>query len=173
MEWWGYARALHVIGVVLWIGGVAMVTTVLLPAVAKRAAEGEALAFFERVEHGFARQARWTTALVGLSGFYLTAALDLWHRFADPRYWWMSAMVAIRVVFTLLLFVLEPLVLHRWFASRARLDPRGTLKLVLGLHWILLVLSLLTIAGAVAGSHGVFFVSQESHRDRIAGSLHA
>ena len=101
--------------------------------------------------------ARWTTVLAGLSGFYLTAALDLWHRFAEPRYWWMSAMVAIWGLFTLLLFVLEPLVLHRWFAARARLDPRGTLQLVLRLHRVLLVLSLITIAGAVAGSHGVFF----------------
>jgi len=173
MELWGYARALHVIGVILWIGGVAMVTIVLLLAVAKCAKEGEALAFFERVEHGFGRQARWTTALVGLSGFYLTAVLDLWHRFADPRYWWMSAMVAIWTLFTLLVFVLEPLVLRHWFASRARLGSRATFKLVLGLHWILLVLSLLTIVGAVAGSHGVFFVAQQSHLALIAAPLHA
>lgn len=152
-----FARVLHVLAVVLWIGGVAMVTTVLLPAVAKRTAESHALALFERVEHGFARQARWTTALAGLSGFYLTAALDLWHRFPEPRYWWMSAMVAIWALFTLLLFVLEPLVLHRWFTARAQLDPRGTLRLVLRLHRVLLVLSLITIAGAVAGSHGMFF----------------
>lgn len=157
-EWWGYARALHVIGVVLWIGGVGMVTTVLLPAVAKRASEGDALAFFQSVEHGFGAQARWTTALVGLSGFYLTAVLDLWQRFAEPRYWWMSAMVAIWAVFTLLLFVLEPFVLHRWFEARARRDPQGTLRLVLNLHRVLLALSVMTIAGAVAGSHGTFFI---------------
>ena len=151
------ARVLHVLAVVLWIGGVAMVTTVLLPAVAKPQEEGDALALFERVEHRFARQACWTTALAGLSGFYLTAVLDRWHRFAEPSYWWMSAMVAIWALFTLLLFLIEPLVLHRWFAARAQLDPRGTLRLVLRLHRILLVLSLITIAGAVAGSHGLFF----------------
>ena len=69
----------------------------------------------------------------------------------------MSAMVAIWVLFTLLRFLIEPLVLHRWFAARAQLDPRGTLRLVLRAHRILLVLSLITIAGAVAGSHGLFF----------------
>ena len=156
-DWWGLARAAHVIGVVLWIGGVAMVTTVLLPALAKGSADADALALFERLEQDFGRQARWTTALVGITGFYLTVALDLWHRFAEPRYWWMSAMVAIWAIFTLLLFVLEPLVLHRWFAARARRDPAGTLRIVLSLHRVLLVLSVLTIAGAVAGSHGVFF----------------
>jgi uncharacterized membrane protein len=155
MAWWGIARALHVIGVVLWIGGLAMVTTVLLPAAAKLGEGQDPLAFFERVEHGFGRQARWTTALVGLSGFYLVAALDLWQRFADARYWWMSAMVVIWAVFTLLLFLLEPLVLHRWFAARSRRDAQGTLRLVLRVHRILLVLSFITVAGAVAGSHGV------------------
>jgi uncharacterized membrane protein len=153
-QWWGFARALHVIGVVLWIGGVAMVTTVLLPAAAQFGEAQDPHAFFERVEHGFGRQARWTTALVGLSGFYLVAALDLWQRFAEARYWWMSAMVAIWAVFTLLLFVLEPLVLHRWFAARSLRDPQGTLRLVLRVHRILLILSLITVAGAVAGSHG-------------------
>jgi uncharacterized membrane protein len=147
---------LHVVCVVLWIGGVAMVTTVLLPAVGRLTGTQDALGFFEQVEHGFARQARWTTALVGLSGFYLVAALDLWQRFAEPRYWWMSAMVAIWAIFTLLLFVLEPLLLHRWFAARSKRDATGTLRLTLNLHRVLLALSIITIAGAVAGSHGVF-----------------
>jgi uncharacterized membrane protein len=156
MEAWGYARALHVIGVVLWIGGVSMVTLSLLPA-AREAAHGDnPLELFERVERRFARQSRWTTLLVGVSGFYLVAVLDLWHRFATPAYWWMTAMVAVWAIFTLMLFVLEPLVLHRWFENRARQDPAGTFKLIVRMHWVLLAVSLLTIAGAVAGSHGVF-----------------
>lgn len=155
MNAWAYARALHVIGVVLWIGGVAMVTTVLLPAVAR----GGGFELFERLEHGFARQARWTTALVGATGFYLVAALDLWSRFADPRYWWMSAMVLVWSIFTLMLFVLEPLFLHRRIKERATRDGAGTLRRVVVMHWILLGLSLVTIAGAVAGSHGVLLFS--------------
>jgi hypothetical protein len=63
-------------------------------------------------------------------------------------------MVAIWLVFTIVLFVLEPLFLHRWFSARARHDPAGTLRLVGRLHWVLLIASLLTVAGAVAGSHG-------------------
>ena len=154
MESWAIARALHVIGVVLWIGGVAMVTLVLLPAVRRRHAAVDALEFFEQVEHGFARQSRWMTLLVGATGFYLMHALDLWHRFTDARYWWMSAMVLVWALFTLMLFVLEPLFLHRWFSARARRDPQGTLRLVQNMHRWLLLLSLLTIGGAVAGAHG-------------------
>jgi uncharacterized membrane protein len=50
----GLARALHVFGVVLWIGGVAFVTTVLLPAVRRLKAPAERVAFFEAVERRFA-----------------------------------------------------------------------------------------------------------------------
>jgi uncharacterized membrane protein len=154
VESWGYARALHVLGVVLWIGGVSMVTTVLLPAV-RRLPEGDAMALFERLEHRFARQARWTTVLVGATGFYLAYALDLWQRYLELRYWWMAAMLFVWLLFTVMLFVLEPFFLHRWFSARARVDPRGTLRLIQSMHWFLLALSLVTIAGAVAGSHGV------------------
>jgi len=52
------ARALHVLGVVLWIGGVAFVTTVLLPSVRRMKSPEERVAFFESIEGRFAWQAR-------------------------------------------------------------------------------------------------------------------
>jgi uncharacterized membrane protein len=154
MELLGIARALHVIAVVLWIGGVAMVTIVLLPAV-RRLDRADAMMTFEHLEHRFAAQSRWTTLIAGATGFYLAYAMNLWARFAELRYWWMHAMVLVWALFTLMLFVLEPLVLHRWFARRAKRDPAGTLRRIAVLHWCLLALSIVTIAGAVAGSHGV------------------
>ena len=51
---WILARVLHVLGVVLWIGGLAMVTTVLLPASRRLAAPEQRVEFFERVEGRFA-----------------------------------------------------------------------------------------------------------------------
>jgi len=148
------ARVLHVLGVVLWIGGVAMVTTVLLPATRRLKTAGERTAFFETVESGFARQARVTTLITGLSGLYLVHKLGLWQRFAHVEFWWMHAMVLVWVLFTLMLFVFEPLFLHRWFNERARLHPESTFAMSVRLHWVLLVVSLITVAGAVAGSHG-------------------
>lgn len=147
-------RVLHVLGVVLWIGGVAMVTTVLLPAMRRLTTAQERIAFFETIEHGFAFQARVTAFVTGASGLYLIHRLDLWDRFAHIDYWWMHAMVLVWVLFMLMLFVFEPLFLHRWFIERARLDPESTFALISRLHWMLLAISLLTVAGAVAGSHG-------------------
>jgi uncharacterized membrane protein len=148
------ARVLHVLGVVLWIGGVAMVTTVLLPATKRIKTAAERIMFFETVERGFALQARITTLLTGLSGLYLVYKLDLWQRFAHVEFWWMHAMVLIWALFTLMLFVFEPLFLHRRLIESARRDPDSTFAQVTRMHWVLLVVSLLTVAGAVAGSHG-------------------
>ena len=151
------ARVLHVLGVVLWIGGVAFVTTVLLPAVRRMKTPGERVEFFEAVESRFAWQARGTTLLVGASGFWLVEAWDLWERFASPAWWWMHAMVAVWVVFTVMLFLAEPLFLHRWFLESARRRPDATFRRIERMHRILLTASLLTVLGAVAGAHGWLF----------------
>jgi hypothetical protein len=113
--------------------------------------------FFESVERRFALEARIATVLAAVSGFYMICALDLWDRFLEVHFWWMHAMVAVWAVFTLVLFVLEPLFLHRWFLERAKRDPDGTFRLVERLHWLLLSVSLITVFGAVVGAHGAFF----------------
>jgi len=148
------ARALHVVAVVFWIGGVAFVSTVLLPAVRRLREPGEQMVLFEQIESGFARQARWATLVAGVSGFWLVHKLDAWARFADPGYWWMHAMVLLWVIFSLMLFVLEPLWLHRWFRTRAERNPEGTFDLIIVLHRVLLAFGVLTLMGAAAGSHG-------------------
>lgn len=147
------ARALHVLAVVLWIGGVAMVTLVVLPAA--RAARDPSL--FERVEERFAAQARWSVAVAGLSGLYLVERLDLWARFAEARFWWMHAMVLLWLIYAVALYVLEPWILRRRFAERLRRDPDAALASMTRHHRLVLILSLATVAGAVAGSHGYSF----------------
>jgi uncharacterized membrane protein len=145
------ARVLHVLAVVLWIGGVAMVTLVVLPAA--RAAREPSL--FERIEQRFASQTRWTLAVAGLSGLYLVERLDFWWRFAEPRFWWMHAMIALWLAYALALYVLEPFVLRARFAERLRRDPDGALRRMTRHHWLVLLLSLVTVGAAVAGSHGL------------------
>ncbi len=149
------ARAIHVIAVVFWIGGVAMVTTALLPAVRCFKAPEERVTFFELVEQRFAGQSRVSTLIAGLSGFYMTYRLDLWDKFNSATSWWMHGMVAVWLLFMLMLFVLEPLFLHRWFLARAEPAPEPTFRLIQGMHWLLLILSVIVIFGAVAGSHGL------------------
>src|SRR5665213_279543 len=116
----GIARALHVFAVVLWIGGVGFVTTVLLPAIRRLRAPDERLALFDAIERRFAWQARIMTLITGLTGLDMMFRLDLWDRFLTVSYWWMDAMVLVWLLFTLMLFVAEPLILHRWLMARAK-----------------------------------------------------
>ncbi|MEM1434496.1 MAG: hypothetical protein AAGG11_10615 [Pseudomonadota bacterium] len=158
MNEYAAARVLHVLAVILWIGGVAMVTTVILPAVRRMAAPEDRIATFEAMEHRFSWQARATTLVAGLSGFYMTHLIDGWHRFSQPAFWWMHAMVVVWAVFSLILFLLEPLLLRRLFLRQAAAHPEATFAFVQRMHWMLLTLSLVTAAGAVAGSHGWFWI---------------
>lgn len=148
------ARALHVLAVIVWIGGVAMVTTVLLPAIRGMPDAEDPVAFFERVERRFALQARVVTVVAALTGFYMLHRTHGWSRYLTLDSWWLHAMTLVWVIFTLILFVGEPLVLHRVVHERGRRDPQGTLALLQRVHVVLLTLSLVAVFGAVAGSHG-------------------
>lgn len=147
------ARVVHVLSVVLWIGGVAMVTLILLPVLKQMSSPGDAMVFFTSFRRRFAAQARITTLLVGLSGFYMTFILDAWYRFIQWQYWWMHSMVLIWLLFTFMLFVAEPKS-RKQVKSPPQNITMQTFSAIQRKHMILLVLSLLTIAGAVAGSHG-------------------
>jgi uncharacterized membrane protein len=151
-------RAVHVLGVVLWIGGVAMVTTVLLPAVKELKTAEERVQFFEQVERRFATQSRVTTLVTGLSGFYMLHTLSAWSWLVDPTRWYVGAMFVVWVIFTLMLFVAEPLFLHKLFHARAAKDPEGTFSVVYRMHVFLLTISLVTVFAAVAGAHGLLLV---------------
>jgi uncharacterized membrane protein len=147
------ARIIHVLAVVIWIGGVAMVTLVVLPSLGFFEPERR-LVIFETIERRFAVIARLMVLLAGASGIYLVASLGLWDRFGSPAYWWMDAMVGLWAIFAVLLFVAEPFFLHRLFAQRMKEDLQGTTLTMQRFHVALLSLSLLVIAGAVAGAHG-------------------
>ena len=152
------ARALHVIAVVIWIGGVAMVTTVFLPLVRRIKDPAERLALFGAVEGRFSWQARAATLVVALSGFYMVSRLGLWDRFQTIEFWWMHAMVCLWAIFSFVLFIGEPLILHRWIHRRALAAPDATFALLYRLHWVLLGLSVLTVLAAVAGRNGMSLV---------------
>ncbi len=64
-------------------------------------------------------------------------------------------MALVWLIFATMLFVLEPLILHRRFAARVKSNPDATFRTIHRFHVVLLALSLLTILGTVAGGHGL------------------
>lgn len=147
------ARALHVLFITHWIGGVAFVTLVALP-LARASKDGaKGWASFEAVEKRFSAQVKWSVPLAGLSGLWMAWRLDLWAQFADPNFWWLDAMVLLWAVFMALVFVVEPIA-HARIAAEAARDPKAVLKRVRRAHIVLLLAAIITILGAVAGSNG-------------------
>jgi hypothetical protein len=152
MDGLALARVLHVLAVVVWIGGVSIVTTALLPAVRRREFGADWLAAFQAIERRFAWQARVGIVIVGLTGLYMIVQADMWDRFRSAEYWWMHTMVCTWTIFAIGLFVVEPLFLDRRLRPGA--NERAVFAQLAAAHWVLLTLSLITIFGAVAGSHG-------------------
>jgi uncharacterized membrane protein len=148
------ARALHVLAVVIWIGGVSMATTVMLPAVRRGDLGEDRLHAFDAIERHFVWQARFAVIVVGLSGLYMLWRLDIWDRFQSATFWWMHAMVCVWLLFAFFLFVAEPFILQRYFRRWATAQPDAAFARLHRAHWVLLILSVVTILGAVAGSHG-------------------
>ena len=148
------ARVLHVLAVVVWIGGVSMATTIALPAVRRGDFGPNWFQAFEAFERRFVWQARSAVIVVGLTGVYMAWRLDLWDRFETAAFWWMHAMVCLWLLFATILFIIEPFVLHRRFRQWAIAQPKAAFSFLHRAHWVLLLLSLVTIIGAVAGSNG-------------------
>jgi uncharacterized membrane protein len=131
-----------------------MVTTVVLPAVRRGDLGTDRLMAFQAMEHRFAWQARAAVIVVGLTGFTMSARMDLWERFQSLQFWWMHAMVCVWLLFVLMLFVIEPFILHHYFRRWATAAPEPAFAWLQRAHWVLLVLTLVTIFGAVTGSQG-------------------
>lgn len=148
------ARVVHVVAIAGWIGGVWFVTWVILPTVARDEPPSQRLAAFHRIEGRFAPQARIWVLLAGVSGFWMTERASLWPRFAEPSAWWMHAMLALWLLFAVMLFIAEPLVLHRRLARSP--TPEQDFNRLVRAHRILSLVALATVAGAVGGAHGLF-----------------
>ncbi|MGO4685641.1 hypothetical protein [Hyphomicrobium sp. 2TAF46] len=148
------ARSVHVIAVLFWVGGVGFVTWVVMPTLKATEAPEDRLRRFQQLEARFALQARLWVVLAGASGLWLVMRADLWSRFLDVRFWWMHLMVGLWTIFALMLFVIEPLHLHRSLADAT--SPEVDFLRMMRLHQLLLAVSIITIFGAVGGSHGLF-----------------
>ena len=149
------ARALHVVGVVLWIGGVAFVTTTLISSLRVMTDTDRRFQLFEQLEGKFAFKAKIVTLVTGLTGFYMLEYMDAWHRYQQVQFWWVHLMTLVWLIFTLVLFVLEPLFLHRYFKRMATVNSDKAFAMLHRMHKVLLALSLITVFVTVAGVHGL------------------
>lgn len=150
------ARAIHIVSIVIWMGGVTFVTIILIPILRKSTFAQDQLIIFNQIENQFSRIARVMVILAGLSGVYMVDALSAWDRFLQPSYFWMHAMVIVWLMFFLALFVIEPFFLKNH--GRMIKGDQGIVNLrkTQIVHLAILTLSLFTILASVMGAHGFF-----------------
>ena len=150
-----FARGIHELSVVLWIGGVGFVTTVLMPVIRQTRPPQERLVTFQPFGNFFAWQARINVALAGLSGFYMTYRFNTWDRFSSGQFWWMDAMLGLWLIFAVKLSNVELLFFGR---RRTTLeDPNGrTFANIQRFHEIIFILSLVVVFATAGGAHGLF-----------------
>lgn len=137
--------AMHVLAVVWWIGGVAMVTATLLP-IFNRLPADERIQRIKQLEARFANQARVAVLLAGITGFWMVTLVPE----AIAHTWWVGLMILVWLLFTVLLFVAEPLRLP------AKLGLIHNPRMFLVMHAVLLVLALAAIFCGVIGARGGF-----------------
>ncbi|HEX5421804.1 MAG TPA: hypothetical protein VFY39_17575 [Gammaproteobacteria bacterium] len=145
------ARAVHVLGVLWWIGGLAMITATVLPALMhSELSETDRQRMLGPLRRRFAWQVRAALLLVGGAGGYMLDRLGGFARLGLAQGWWIDLMLLTWGLFVLMLFVIEPLGL----LDKSPLAQRP--RAFLALHVFLLVLTLATVACGVVEAHGGF-----------------
>jgi uncharacterized membrane protein len=149
---------IHVLSVILWIGGLAFVTTMVFPVIFKTPEALQKVILFQRIEHRFARVARIYNLIVGISGFVMLFLMGwqnvLFTKAGIP----LAFMVIVWIFWAIMLFGLEPLVikkmLDRMMKKGEQMDIDAIFRRMNRLHWVLLVLSLAAASGGAIFIHG-------------------
>ncbi len=140
------ALIIHVLSIVIWIGGVAFVTMVTFPMILRMDKSLEMVLLFQGVEHRFGKIAKVMVILAGLSGLYL-----IFEKGLSAGVW---IMIVLWVVYASLLFGLEKLIFQKLFSKPGEQgDMKKVFNLLQGFHWVVLGLSLLAVAAGIYEAH--------------------
>jgi uncharacterized membrane protein len=145
--------AVHVLGVVVWIGGVAFVTMIVFPMITRMEDSFEKVLFFQGIEHRFAGIAKSAVVVVGLTGGWLLYITGEWRILFSVAGIGPTLML---IVWMFYLFVLlfEGRIFKMIFKGSAQQDSVKIFSLLARFHWVVLGLSLLTIGVGVWAGHG-------------------
>ncbi len=144
---------IHVICVIVWIGGVAFVTTVIFPMMYRTEGSLEKALLFQGVEHRFAGMVKWLIAIVGVTGFWLLFVKYGVAILLQTRGIGIVIMLFAWALYTTVLLS-ERKVFGRIFADPEKIDMDKALKMINVMHWFLLIISFSAVAGGVWFGHG-------------------
>lgn len=149
----GFLTALHVVGVVLWIGGVAFVTMTIFPMIMRMESSLEKMLFFQGVEHRFAKIAKLCVILVGITGILLLYLTGQWRLLFTLK--GISPTIMLLVwIFYVLILIFEAKLFKAIFKGEAQQDVSRIFYRLTVFHWVILVLSLSAVFLGVLSAHG-------------------
>ena len=145
--------AIHVLAVVIWIGGVAFVTIIIFPMIMRMEGSSEKMMLFQGIEHRFEKIAKISVAVVGLTGGWMLQLTGGWKTLFSAGGIGPTLMVSVWTFYVLVL-LFEP----RLFKAISRGETQQKTSRVFFrltvFHWVVLVLSLLVIGVGVWSDHG-------------------
>lgn len=142
------ALIIHVLCVVVWIGGVAFVTMVVFPVIQRAQSSLEQVLMFQAVEHRFARIAKVLVILSGLTGGYM-----LYEKGLSATGHGVWPMLLVWSIYAMLLFFLEPVLFRKLFPADRKFSTKQVFFRLQVFHWFVLTLSLSAIAAGVWSGH--------------------
>jgi len=145
--------AVHVLGVVVWIGGVAFVTMIVFPIITRMENSLEKVIFFQGMEHRFAKIAKISVAVVGLTGGWLLYLTGEWRILFSMVGMGPTLMILVWTFYVLVL-LFEGKLFKMIFGSSTQQDTDKVFSLLSRFHWVVLGLSLLAIGVGVWAGHG-------------------
>lgn len=145
---------IHVICVIIWIGGVSFVTLVIFPMMYRTEGSLEKALLFQGVEHRFAGMVRWLIAIVGVTGVWILFDRYGFGILTERRGLGIVIMLVAWTLYTTVLLS-ERKIFSRIFADPEKIDMDRALRIINGMHWFLLVVSFSAVAAGVwYGHHG-------------------
>lgn len=149
---------IHLLTVILWIGGLAFVTGIVLPMAIKTPDPLQKVLTFQRVEHRFAPIAKWYNIITGISGFVMVYLMG-WHKLYFTKAGIpLTFMTGIWLFWFIMLVGLEPIVIRKMLEKMARegdkMDIDGIFRKVKKLHWFMVAISLAAAAAGALVAHG-------------------
>ncbi len=141
------ALIIHVLSIVVWIGGVAFVTMIIFPMIQRTENSLEQVMMFQGTEHRFSKIAKAMVITAGLSGFYLVSFKGF-----STGVW---IMISVWAVYASLLFFLEKLLFKKIFAkpSGEELNTKEIFFRLSVFHWVVLALSFSAVAAGIVVGH--------------------
>ena len=144
--------ALHVVSIVMWIGGVAFVTIIVFPLIARMTDSFEAVMLFQGVEHRFARHVRLYVSLAGITGFLALYLENLEGLLFTGKGAGITIMLIAWAVYVIVL-MFEKKIFKKVFGKPEKFDVKKVFTGLAVFHWFILGLSLLAVLAGVWQGH--------------------